>query len=198
MADSLSATDGTLVLVAGPSGAGKDSLIEAARQQLPASCFAFPQRIITRQDNSGAEVSDYVTPEVFDRLQKSEAFALHWRAHGHRYGILRSIETELAQGRHVVVNISRGVIEQARRHYPRRRICLVTASRAVLRQRLATRGREMDSEIDQRLERSLFDIPDGPDVVEIVNDGALQDAIDRFIAELAKLDTSEARPRLSS
>lgn len=198
MADSPPVTGGTLVLVVGPSGAGKDSLIEAARQQLPASRFVFPQRVITRQDDSGAEISNYVTPQVFGRLQASDAFALHWRAHGHHYGILRSMETELALERHVVVNVSRGVIEQARRQYPRLRVCLVTASRMVLRQRLAARGREMDAEIDQRLERSLFGMPDGPDVVEIVNDGALQDASDRFIAELTKLDAPEAWHRLSS
>lgn len=198
MADSQPVTGGTLVLVAGPSGAGKDSLIEAARQQLPASRFVFPQRIITRQDDSGAEVSDYVTPEVFGRLQDSDAFALHWQAHGHHYGILRSIETELAQGRHVVVNVSRGIIEQARRQYPRLWVMLVTAGRAVLRQRLAMRGRELDTDIDRRLERSLFGMPDGPDVVKIVNDGALQDAVDRFLAELAKLDSPEARHRVSS
>ncbi|MFC4352073.1 phosphonate metabolism protein/1,5-bisphosphokinase (PRPP-forming) PhnN [Fodinicurvata halophila] len=193
MADGLPGTGGTLVLVAGPSGAGKDSLIEAARRQLPADRFVFPQRVITRQDASGAEVSDYVTPEVFARLQDSDAFALHWQAHGNHYGILRSIEPELAQGRHVVVNVSRSVIDQARHQYSRLRVMLVTASRAVLRQRLAARGRELDADIDRRLERSLLEMPDAPDVVEIVNDGALQDAIDRFITELATLDALEDR-----
>lgn len=191
------APGGALVLVAGPSGAGKDSLIEAARRQLPATRFVFPQRFITRQDDSGAEVSNHVTPEVFARMQDSGAFLLHWQAHGYHYGISRSVETDLEAGRHVVVNVSRAVVEQARRQHPRLRVCLVTASREVLRQRLTMRGREIEADIDRRLDRSLLGTPEGPDVVEIINDGALQDAIERFIAELAQLGKPETLHRIS-
>lgn len=185
--------EGTLVLVVGPSGAGKDSLIEAARQQLPATRFVFPQRIITRRDDSGAEDSDYVSPEDFRQRAEAGAFALYWQAHGHHYAIPRSIYDDLAEGCHVVVNVSRAVIEQARHRYPRRLVCVVTANPQVLRQRLLARGREMEADIDSRLNRALAEMPEGDDVVRIPNDGLLPEAVRDFIATLEHLERSRAK-----
>lgn len=184
---------GTLVLVVGPSGAGKDSLIEAARQQLPATRFVFPQRIITRRDDSGAEASDYATPEDVRKRAEAGAFALHWQAHGHHYAIPRGIEGDLTEGRHVVVNVSRTVIEQARGRYPSRLVCMVTASPQVLRQRLLARGREIESDIDSRLNRALAEMPAGDDVVRIRNDSALPKAVRDFIATLEQLESSRTK-----
>lgn len=182
--------EGRLVLVVGPSGAGKDSLIEAARQQLPATRFVFPLRIITRRDDSGAEASDYVTLEDFCRRAEVGAFALHWQAHGHHYAIPRSIDDDLAEGRHVVVNVSRAVIEQARGRYPRCLVCMVTASPQVLRQRLLARGREVEGDIDSRLNRALAEMPERDDVVRIPNDGPLPEAVRDFIATLEQLEST--------
>jgi ribose 1,5-bisphosphokinase len=80
---------GRLVLVVGPSGAGKDTLLGLAR----AACaddprVVFARRIVTRE-SSAAEDNEQMTAEDFREAQGRGAFAVHWEAHGHAYGLPR-------------------------------------------------------------------------------------------------------------
>jgi phosphonate metabolism protein PhnN/1,5-bisphosphokinase (PRPP-forming) len=175
---------GILFLVVGPSGAGKDSLISGARRALSGDpAFVFPRRAVTRPAFAGG--SDRALDEAgFAAEERAGGFALSWRAHGFAYGVPRAIEADLAAGHRVVVNVSRAVIEEARRRYAPVRVVMVTAPPDVLARRLRARGRETDGEIARRLDRAgAFPIA-GPDVAEIVNDGTLDDAIRRFVAVL--------------
>jgi ribose 1,5-bisphosphokinase len=173
---------GTLVLVVGPSGAGKDSLIDAARRNFERdSRISFPRRWVTRGEEAGGERHIAVSEEGFEQLRKRGAFALSWRAHGLGYGVPAEIAADLEAGRAVVANVSRGVIEEARWRFPDLRICHVTASPEALAQRLATRGRETAAEVATRLARAPALPVEGDDVVEIRNDGSLDQATERFM-----------------
>jgi ribose 1,5-bisphosphokinase len=111
-------TSGTLVLVVGPSGAGKDTLISGARGALMGDArFVFPRRAITRSPLAGGEDNETMPPGAFAAAMAAGAFALAWRAHGLSYGIPVAIEAALGQGRHVVANVSRSVIVEARQRY---------------------------------------------------------------------------------
>jgi ribose 1,5-bisphosphokinase len=169
---------GTLFLVVGPSGAGKDALIGAARAALePSGTHRFPRRFITRP----AEASENHIPldqPTFDEC--AAEFALSWRAHGLSYGIPGIVADELTRGIHVVVNVSRSVAAEARARFAPVRVIEVTAPAAVRAARLKARGREAEAEIAPRLERqAAFD----PDVV-VVNDGPLYAAVAQFLAAL--------------
>ena len=134
---------GILFLVVGPSGAGKDSLIAAARQALSHdSRFVFAKRIITRPSDAGGEAHEAVTEEVFAQRRDAGEFCLQWQAHGLHYGLPAPLAEELEAGRSVVANVSRAVIPTARSRFRNVRVLLVTASRLVLRERLIGRGRE--------------------------------------------------------
>ncbi len=90
---------GTLVLVIGPSGAGKDTLIAAARDALAGDArFLFPRRHVTRASDSHEPVEER-TREAFAREQAAGGFALSWAAHGQLYGVPRDIEAALARAR---------------------------------------------------------------------------------------------------
>jgi ribose 1,5-bisphosphokinase len=176
---------GTLYLVVGPSGAGKDSLIAAARAALAEDPrFAFPRRLITRPVEAGGEDHIEVSPAAFEMARAEGAFSLHWKSHGLAYGISKRIEEALAAGRNVVVNVSRGVVEEARRRLSPVKVILVTAPVAVLAERLARRGRESAAEVAERLRRAGYPAPEGPDVVTIDNGGKLEDAVAAFVAVL--------------
>lgn len=173
------AVRGTLFLVAGPSGAGKDTLIAEAARVLARS-HVFPQRVITRPVGADAEQNVHQSAEVFACAEAEGAFAFSWSAHGLRYGIPVSILEDLSAGRHVVVNVSRDVAAAARQRFQPSHVILVTASRETLALRLSTRGREAAGDITQRLDRRVDLTAD----TVIVNEGPLEAAIARFIEVL--------------
>lgn len=174
---------GRLVLVVGPSGVGKDTLIDAARA-LGLEVCAFPRREVTRAAELGGEDYVSVSDEAFDRRQAEGGYALSWRAHGLGYGVPADIEDLLAAGRTVVANVSRAVIEEARRRYANLVVVSVTADPDLLRARLQARGRESEAEIEARVARAAAFKVEGEDVFELRNDGAREDAVQAFVGLL--------------
>lgn len=171
-----------LILVVGASGVGKDSLLAGARTALAGrGDIVFPRRFITRAPGLGGEDYIAVSGAEFAQMQRQDRFALHWSAHGLHYGIPRNIEDDLRQGRSVVANVSRAVLDEARRRYPGLRIINVTASPSVIAQRLRQRGRETEAEIVARLQRAIATDLSGDDVAVCSNDGPLPDGIARFL-----------------
>jgi len=180
---------GTLVLVVGPSGAGKDSLIGYARQALgDRPDLAFARRVVTRTADTALEDHDTLSPAEFAVLAESGAFALHWQAHGLAYALPRSIDDVIAAGGSVVANVSRAAVEAARRRYGRVVVVQVTAPRAVLAARLAQRGRETAAAVEARLSRSAEMQLNG--AVELDNSGPLARAGEAFVALLAGLQAA--------
>ncbi|HVZ50650.1 MAG TPA: phosphonate metabolism protein/1,5-bisphosphokinase (PRPP-forming) PhnN [Pseudolabrys sp.] len=145
---------GRLVLVVGPSGAGKDTLIAHARAACSSdSGIVFPRRAVTRTV-SGAEDHDSLSDDAFDRAVTDGSFAFHWQAHGLKYGIWRTVEDDLRGGRTVVCNVSRTVVAGLRQRYARVDAVLITAPAEVLAARLAGRARASDGALTQRLQRN--------------------------------------------
>jgi ribose 1,5-bisphosphokinase len=170
-------SSGRLILVVGPSGVGKDTLIAWCRSRLgEAGGVVFPRRAITRPSGDDAEDHEVVSEDEFHRREAAGGFALGWRAHGLSYGVPASIAEDLAAGRTVVVNVSRSIVDAARRRFPNIRIVHVTAAPDILARRLQARGRESAIDIAARLDRAAALDVDGPDVVHIDNSGKPEDA----------------------
>jgi len=178
------AKTGRLILVVGPSGAGKDSLIEGARAALVGHPrFVFPRRIITRPSDPGSEDHATLSEAEFERQRAAGLFFLHWDAHGLRYALPGSIADDLAAGRTVIANVSRAVIAAAREKHAATTVVVVTAPPEVLARRLAARGREDAADVEARLARAA-DQPSGPGVVTVMNDASLDSAVARFVEAL--------------
>jgi phosphonate metabolism protein PhnN/1,5-bisphosphokinase (PRPP-forming) len=176
---------GILFLLVGPSGVGKDSLLDGARAALAGDArYVFPQRVITRPADAGGEAHRAVGVEKFAEMRAVGAFALAWYANGLDYGIPADINDALAGGRHVVINVSRTIIDEARRRYQPLRVIAVTAPAEIVAARLTGRGRENADEIAQRLARGALALPKGPDVDVVVNDGSLEAGVARMLAAL--------------
>lgn len=146
--------DGRLIYLMGPSGAGKDSLIEAAREPLQALNCEVVRRVITRSAESVGEDAIGVSREEFEQHRIEGDFALSWNANGLDYGIPIEIDQWLNDGQHVLVNGSRGHLAQALHRYPTLLPVLLTVRDEVLRERLLRRGRESFAEIEARLHRN--------------------------------------------
>lgn len=145
---------GRLIYLMGPSGAGKDSLLDAAGERLAARGCQIVQRVITRSAEALGEDAVAVSLTEFDELERAGAFAMSWRANGLAYGIPRQIDDWLAAGQDVLVNGSRAYLAQARQRYPDLLALLLKVDLAVLRERLLARGRETLAEIEARLARN--------------------------------------------
>ncbi len=179
---------GGFVLVVGPSGAGKDTLIGLARERLADELrVVFPRRLVTRPV-SAHEDHDTLDEAAFARGCREGAFALSWRAHGLGYALPGSAREAALEGAVVVCNVSRTLVAEARRTLPRVSVVAVTASEPVLAARLRARARAEDGDIGARLARSR-QVPEvGCDLV-IVNEAAPEAAADALVAFL----TAKAR-----
>lgn len=182
---------GTFFAVVGPSGAGKDTLIEYARGALKDDRrFAFPQRCITRPGDAGGENHMAVSAAQFAEMKNNGAFILDWQAHGLWYGVPSDVSELVTSDISVVVNLSRTAISQAGRRFERVQVVHVTAPPDTLAVRLAARGRENASDIAPRLARQHYAPPPGFPVDRICNDGPVQNAG----AELVQLLLTRSAP----
>lgn len=179
--------NGRLIYVVGPSGSGKDSVMDYARARLPAgSRVVFARRTITRPAAAGGERHEAVTPEAFDRRLAQGDFAMHWQANGLSYGIGREIRDWLEAGRTVVVSGSRGHLPEAIAAFPALEVVHVSAPLETLKRRLETRGREDAANVARRIERAArLGLPAGLQAFEISNDGELAEAGEHMLAFIA-------------
>lgn len=179
----MTAAVGRLVLVFGPSGSGKDSVLAAAAGHRAAADLVFCRREITRPAAAGGEAHVPVSLPVFSARRAAGAYLLAWEANGHGYGIPATCAGALDAGRVVVASVSRTVLGAAALlRWPVLPV-RITAPAALLAARLSRRGRESEAEIAQRLGRASLAEPEtGLAVQEIVNDGALEVAAERFLA----------------
>jgi len=172
---------GRLVLVVGPSGAGKDTLIDLVRDRCAGDArIVFPRRIVTREASAYEGNLSLGTAEFMAARARGD-FALDWQAHGLSYALPQSILDDAAEGRVVVVNGSRTIIAAARGRFPRVTVVLVTAPPEILAARLAARARASDGELGVRLKRSDRLADAAADVI-INNIGAAADHARELLA----------------
>ncbi|MBM7044150.1 phosphonate metabolism protein/1,5-bisphosphokinase (PRPP-forming) PhnN [Rhizobium lusitanum] len=187
--DSLSdSATGIMAVVVGPSGAGKDTLMNlAARHFAGRPDVHFVRRVITREGDAGNEDHRSVSEADFDAMEQAGAFAVSWEAHGLKYGIPAEVTDELARGNLVIANGSRSVLHRFQATFPRLKIINVTARREALAERLMARGRESREDVMRRLERSSLTVEGSYDVADIDNSGTLEDAEHAIVAVLEAL-----------
>ena len=172
------------MLVVGPSGAGKDTLLDLAKashKNNPDIIFA--RRVITREPMG--EDHDTLDEAAFITARQNGAFLLAWGAHGLHYGIPASLRHDLQRGRTVIANVSRSVIPEAETLDAHVTVLNVTAATDVLARRIAARGRESLADIEQRLRREQPIVTTRAQLIHVQNDGALDDAAKLFMAAIA-------------
>lgn len=178
---------GTLILVVGPSGVGKDSLIDAAKRYfLGTQRLVFPARHITRTTDAGGEEHIAVSEEEFFKRQSTGYYCLAWQAHGLFYGIPGDIIAKLNLGSSVLVNVSRRSLPEAEKLGVPVAVLHITAQPQTLARRLLARGRESADDIALRLAREAPLKTKSP-IIEITNDESLDKGAAAFIAALERL-----------
>lgn len=182
------ALKGTVIAVVGPSGVGKDSLMDFTRRHFAErDDVRFVRRTITRLKGAVGEEHTAVTFEAFDELARAGAFAVHWHAHGLGYGIPADVFEDLSAGHVVIANGSRSALRAFQLAFPNLVVVNVTADPEILANRLAARGRETPADIKSRLDRSPEPLPSDLTVVDIDNSGELERAGTALVALIDRL-----------
>jgi ribose 1,5-bisphosphokinase len=171
-----------LFYVIGASGAGKDTLMNYARQKINGRVpVIFAHRYITREPGNSNENHVYLAPEEFKLRVESQCFALYWESHDKYYGIGTEINDWLGKGFNVVVNGSRQYLPIAQQLYPQMTVVLVDASPEVIGMRLVGRGRENANEIEKRIKRTDQINCDLTNCIKIQNDSSVESAGDELV-----------------
>jgi ribose 1,5-bisphosphokinase len=173
---------GTLFLVVGNSGSGKDSIINGAIEKYPKDIKKIHpvRRYITRPP-SETENNISISPEKFLEMEQNEKFALKWHIYNLYYGIPKKIDKLLKKGNPVVANVSRTVIPEARKKYKNLKVIFIYVPIKVTEERLLERGREKEKSIVARINRAkqLENYSDYDFKIE--NTGSLNEAVQKFL-----------------
>lgn len=183
-----------LIYVVGPSGAGKDTLLNWLKSRIRSSSpLHWARRTINRPPSTKEhdEQHESVDEIEFENLLKQGAFAMHWEANTHRYGIRFHEIEPLHQFKWVIVSGSRWYLPVALRDYPGMTILHITADQELLRRRLIERGRESNKSIEERLRRVLPVItPPQSNLIEIINNGSLETVGNHMLERLGELEST--------
>lgn len=168
-----------LFYIIGGSGAGKDSLIDFVQKNLPDNTHVkYVQRYITRSDDAGGENHIALTEDEFLRMKSKNCFAMDWFSHDTHYGIGIEIKNWMSAGFSIIMNGSRGYLQQAATNFPNLVPVLISVDPDILSERLFLRGRENYSEIQKRITQAikLESSVAHPRLQIIENNGALEHA----------------------
>ncbi len=175
---------GRLFLIVGNSGSGKDSLLTEVLARWPISVkpVRIPRRYITRPGHKSEQYIS-VTNRKFADLKRKNKFWLTWCIYNTNYGIPAIVLEWLSRSQHVVVNVSRKIIPQARRTIPDLKVIFVSVPLEITLQRMKSRHRETENEqsFQQRLDRAKENqtLKDADFIVD--NSGALDVSADNLL-----------------
>jgi guanylate kinase len=158
---SQAARRGRVFVIAAPSGAGKTSLLRAlmARE----AGLGFSVSYTTRQPRPNEVAGrDYffVSPERFEAMIAEGQFVEHARVFDNYYGTSRAtVESALAEGRDLVLEIDWQGAQQVRARLPEaRHIFILPPSLAALEARLRKRSTDSEAVIQRRLQDSVQEL----------------------------------------
>jgi guanylate kinase len=171
---------GTLFVVAAPSGAGKSTLVNALLEREPAISLSVSHT--TRPPRTGELYGRhyyFVERGEFEREIAAGIFLEHAEVHGNLYGTSRTtVQTLLAQGRDVLLEIDWQGAEQIRRSKPDCvSVFILPPSRAELERRLRGRGSDSADVIERRLCNSRGEIAHAHAFDYILVNDAFEDAL---------------------
>jgi len=176
---------GRAVVITGPSGVGKGTLIRSLRERMPNVQLSVSAT--TRRPRPGeTQGVDYhfLSAEQFDRHVADGDFVEHADYAGARYGTLRcELQTRMASGSAVVLEIELQGARQVRETMPEAtQVFVAPPSLDALRARLVGRGTDDPQQIDRRLRSAEGELAAQDEFAKVVVNDRLEHAVDELVA----------------
>ena len=187
---------GLLFVLVGPSGVGKNAIIERVLSQLP-SLRRLPTYTTRPKRPNEEEGRDhfFVTPERFQAMVTEGAFIEHQEVHsGKFYGTpYRELHDGLRQGAHLIADIDIRGTTAIRAIFPDNLISIfvLPPSRDALRERIMQRGNMDAADLEDRLKRAEEELQRADEChYRVVND-----QLETCVAEVVSIITAEIAAR---
>jgi len=173
------------VVITGPSGVGKGTLIRSLRERMPD--LQLSVSATTRRPRAGeTQGVDYhfLSPEQFEAHVRAGDFVEHADYAGARYGTLRSeLQTRSASGLPVLLEIELQGARQVRETMPEAlQVFIAPPSVESLRARLVGRGTDDPEQIRKRLRTAEGELQAQGEFAHVVVNDRLEDAVDELLA----------------
>ena len=185
---------GLLIVISGPSGVGKDTLIKRLLELDPNLVYSVSGT--TRKPRPGEKPDEnytFLTREEFEHLVAKGAFLEHANYNSHLYGTFRDrVERARSEGHDVVLKIDVQGAEQVRRLVPDAvSIFVVAPSEHELQERQERRGSESAEDLASRREIAGREMKYAADYEHVVTN----DDVERAVGEILRIIDS-ARQRV--
>jgi guanylate kinase len=176
---------GFLLVLSGPSGAGKGTLVERLIAARPECVFSISATTRPRRASEADGVEyEFVTAEEFER-RRSAGWFLEWaEVHGCLYGTpVRFVDEQVRSGRVVVLDVDVQGGASVRRARPEAvSVFIYPPSFDALRQRLRARGMDAEDVVERRLRNAPGELSQWREYDYLVVNDELDQALARLVA----------------
>jgi guanylate kinase len=180
-----------VVVLSGPSGAGKDSVLRAALQRDDRLATVVTAK--TRAPRAGEQHGEhqlFLSEQQFDELLAADGFLEYATVYGHRSGVPRDqVERLVAAGKSVVIRTDVQGARTLRRKIPEAVLIFLTVpDRADLEQRIRERSADDEESIRRRLAVASEEMAEADrfDYVIVNADDDLDDAVEELLSVIER------------
>ena len=178
---------GLLVVVSGPSGAGKGTICQALLEKTP---LAYSVSATTRKPRAGevdGESYYFLSVEAFEKMIEKDEL-LEWaKVYDNYYGTpLKKVEEKLAAGEDILLEIDTQGAMKVREKFPEG-VCIFILPPSLVELERRIRGRDTETEdvLQKRLAAAIDEIEAGKCYKYVVTNDEVDGAVDAVCAILA-------------